>query len=806
VIRHSSTIVVKADDANSDPPNEFHITGYRLSQAPNCQNAFPTDRESPKIGAAWQEIERICGGLHLQSSVGSRAFQNARLQKRARKQAEVLLPAAVKAYGEGRHLETQALCKQILEDLPNHFGALHLLGVSEKDCGRFDQAAVVLTRAVEIDPRAAEAQSNLGFSLFQLGRYEEARARYERAIALQPNFPTALTHLGNALMSLFRFEEAIAAHDRAIALKPDYGDAYANRGMALMLTSRNEEAGQNFDRAFLLQPRLLTALFGKALVSMNLRNFDAALAALNAALAINPNAAAVIAQRGRVYQESGKFDEAEAEFDAALAIEPLLEVALCGKATVTLVNGNIALAISVINKVLAQNPNSEIAWTLLGVCFAMQGDVATAIEHYDRALAIKPDHEDAITKKIFALDFLPDVGVETLQAARRYWWEAIGSRLARPPLGERDLNPDRRLVVGYVSSDFRDHSTALAFVPILRRHDHAKFEIIAYSCSPVRDAKTDLCRSLVDRWVDAWLLGDDKLADQIRADKVDILVDLSGHSAGHRLTLFARKPAPIQVSAVGSVTGTGLPVMDYLLADPVVIPAAVRHLFAEKIHDLPSLITIEPPPRISSSPLPMLCNGYVTFGAFNRTDKISEPALRLWSKLMAATPDSIIVVKSHSMSDSLLRDRLIARFVSHGIAADRVRCAGKTAREEHLSMFADIDIALDPFPQNGGISTWESLQMGVPVVTKLGSGPAERAGGAIVKAVGLDEWVAENDEGYLAIALKFCSRPAELAALRAVLPAMVLNSAAGNGALHTQHVEKGYRKFWHDYCAQTTTS
>ncbi|MGC2777605.1 MAG: tetratricopeptide repeat protein, partial [Bradyrhizobium sp.] len=738
----------------------------------------------------------------MQSSVGSRAFQNARLQKQARKRADALLPAAVKAYREGRHPEAQALCQQILQDLPHHFGALHLLGVSERDCGRFDQAMLVLTRAVEVDPRSAAAQSDLGLSLFRLGRHEEARAHFERAIALQPNSPTALTHLGNTLMSLFRFEEAISAHDRAIALKPDYADAYANRGMALMFTSRHEEAGQSFDRALSLQPRLLTALFGKALVSMNLRNFDAALAALNAALAINPHAAGIIAQRGRVYQEQGRFDAAEAEFDAALALEPLLEDALRGKATVALVRGHITLAIAFINKMLAQNPNSEIAWTLLGVCSAMQGDIATAIAHYDRALAIKPDHEDAITKKIFALDFLPDVNVKRLQAERKYWWDAIGSRLERRSLGERDLDPDRRLVVGYVSSDFRDHSAAFGFLPILRHHDHAKFEILAYSCSPIRDAKTDLCRSLVDRWVDASLWGDDKLADQIQADKVDILVDLSGHSAGHRLTLFARKPAPIQVSAIGSVTGTGLPVMDYLLADPVVIPAAVRPLFAEKIYDLPSLITIEPPPPIPPSPLPMLRNGHVTFGAFNRIDKLSEPALTLWSKLMAATPGSIIVVKNHSMSDSLLRDGLIARFVAHGIAADRVRCVGKTTREAHLAMFAEIDISLDPFPQNGGISTWESLQMGVPVVTKLGSGPAARAGGAIVKAVGLDDWVADDDEGYLAIALKFCSRPAELAALRARLPAMVSNSAAGNGAIYTQHVETGYRTFWRDYCAR----
>ncbi|MGY4309476.1 putative O-linked N-acetylglucosamine transferase (SPINDLY family) [Bradyrhizobium sp. USDA 4369] len=741
----------------------------------------------------------------MQNSVGSRAFQNARLQKRAKKQAEGLLQAAVSAYGQGRPAEARALCQQILQDLPAHFGALHLLGVSERDSGRFDEAVLVLTRAIESDPRSAEAQSDLALALFRLGRYEEARARYERAIALKPNFPTALTNLGNTLMSLSRFAEAIAAHDRAIASKPNYADAHANRGMALLLSGRNEEAGQSFDRALALQPRLLTALFGKGLVSMNLRNFDAALAALNAALAISPNAAPIIAQRGRAFQEQGKFDQAEADFDAALVVDPLLEDALRGKATVSLVRGNIPLATSFINKLLERNTKSETAWTLLGVCSAMQGDIATAIADYDRALAINPNHEDAITKKIFALDFLPDVAVERLQAERTYWWEAIGARLPRLPLGERDLDPDRRLVVGYVSSDFRDHSAALGFLPILRHHDHAQFEIVAYSCSPVQDAKTELCRSLVDRWVDAWQLTDDQLAAQIQADKVDILVDLSGHSAGHRLTLFARKPAPIQVSAIGSVTGTGLPVMDYLLADPVVIPAAVRHLFAEKIHDLPSLITIEPPPPIPPSPLPMLRNGHVTFGSLNRVDKFSEPTIHLWSRLLAAAPGSVIVVKNHSMGDPLLRDGLIARFVAHGIAAERIRCIGKTGRQEHLAMFGEIDIALDPFPVNGGISTWEPLQMGVPVVTKLGSGPAARAGGAILKAIGLDEWVADDDEGYLATALDFCSRPDELAALRAALPGIVLNSAAGNSTLYTAHVEKAYRTFWHDHCSKAQT-
>jgi predicted O-linked N-acetylglucosamine transferase (SPINDLY family) len=399
------------------------------------------------------------------------------------------------------------------------------------------------------------------------------------------------------------------------------------------------------------------------------------------------------------------------------------------------------------------------------------------------------------------MDFVSGMDFVQHQEPRNFWWREIGSKLPRRQLGERNLDPERRLVIGYVSSDFRTHSAAFAFLPLLQHHDHSQFEIIAYSCYPKIDPTTDQCRALVDRWVDARQLHDDGLADRIQADKVDILVDLSGHSGGNRLTVFARKPAPIQVSAIGHVTGTGIPVMDYLLADPVLIPPEVRYLFTEKVYDLPACITIAPPPDVPASPPPMIRNGYATFGVFNRIDKISDAALALWSQLMRAVQGSRLVIKHGAIDDPLLRDALVGRCIAHGIAADRVRCVGSTERLEHLAMFADIDMSLDPFPQNGGISTWESLQMGVPVITKLGQSAAGRVGGAIVKAVGLHDWVADDDDGYIAIAQRFASAPGELAAIRAGLPAMIANSDAGNCERYTRLVEQGYRRFWRDYCA-----
>ncbi|WP_315798926.1 tetratricopeptide repeat protein [Bradyrhizobium sp. SZCCHNRI3043] len=736
----------------------------------------------------------------MASDVGSRAFQNARLQKKHRKQADALMPAAVAAYRGGRRSEAQAICSQILALLPDHFDALHLLGVTALDGGQIDLASQALTKAVEIEPRHAEALSNLGLALFNRKRFEEARKYQERAIALKPTLVVAQTGLGNTLMRLGLPDEAIAAHDRAIALKPDYADAYCNRGMALLPLGRNAEANQSFDRALSLNPRHMEAMFGKGLASINLRHHTEALAAFDAALAVKPGAPQVLAQRGRLHQMAGRFDQAKADYEAALAHDPMLEMALLGKAQLGHFK-DVAQSVDACRKVLERNPRSEEAWLWLGVCYAKQGEVVAAVEHFDRALEIRPDFAEAMTAKIFTLEFMPEADFALQQAARREWWQRIGAHIRRRPAPKRDLDPERRLTIGYVSSDFRNHSAALTFLPVLRHRDPQNFAVACYACSPVQDAVTAQFRACADLWVDAAQMSDDELADRIEADGVDILVDLSGHSAGNRLPLFARKPAPVQVTAWGSGTGTGLPTIDYFLADPVTVPETVRHLFAEQIHDLPAVITTEALPDIAPTPLPMLRNGFVSFGVFNRLDKISDPALIVWTRIMQQLPDSRIVIKSSSLDDPLLRDRLLARFAAQGVAPERVVCLGWSTRERQIAQFAEVDISLDPFPQNGGVSTWESLQAGVPVIARLGRSAASRAAAAIVTAVGLGEFVAEDDDGYVALAAKWASEPAELAKLRAALPAMVASSAAGNVETYTRKVEEGYRLFWRRHCA-----
>ncbi|MDA9499248.1 tetratricopeptide repeat protein [Bradyrhizobium sp. CCBAU 11357] len=741
----------------------------------------------------------------MQSSAGARAFQNARLQKKLKKHADAIIPAAASAYGQGRYAECEELCRQIVQAVPDHFDATHLLGLSVQQGGRVEEAQQLLERAIAIDPRSHEAQSNLATVYVVLQKLEAARACQERAIALKPNFTPALVGLGNTLLQMNLPGQAIDIYDRAIKLKPDYADALCNRGVAELALYRFDRARESFDRALLFQPRHVEALIGKGMVSIELRRYDEAEAALAAAFAIKPDSAKILAQRGRLNSALSRLEQAAADFDAVLALSPRFELALRGKAEISLSLGNTAQAILACTTLLEQNPRSTIALALLSSCLANQGEIASAIEHLDAALAISPD-PDLMARKIYFLDFLPDADFTIQQATRRSWGEAIGARVPQRKLASRQLDPDRRIVIGYVSAEFWYHSAAFGLLPVLRHHDHASFEVVCYSCSPTKDAITAEFRSAADVWVDAWQMFDDELADRIEADKVDILIDVSGHSSGNRLQVFARKPAPIQVTGFGHATGTGLRTMDYVLADPVFIPQSARHLLTEKVYDLPCLITIDPILDVPPSELPMLRNGYVTFGVFNRVNKISDEAIRVWSNVMREVAGSKIIIKHTLLDDALVRDGLLARFVAHGIAEERITCLGSSERADHLRAFALVDISLDPFPQNGGVSTWESLYAGVPVVAKLGHGASSRAGGSIVAAVGLDDWMAEDDAGYAAIACQFAAQPGLLAKLRAELPARIAASAAGNVETYTRRVEEGYRKFWRDYCAAASES
>jgi predicted O-linked N-acetylglucosamine transferase (SPINDLY family) len=738
----------------------------------------------------------------MNKDVGLNAFQRERARKQHRKAAGPILAKALGFHQAGIAADAQALCELVLKDLPDHFDALHLLGLSKMAAGQLAEAEMILQRALAADPRSADAFCNLGVVQFERGQFDKARSSYEKAIALRPNSPVALNNLGNTLIRLDRPDSAVHSYERSISLKPDYADAIYNRGNALLLLGRFKEAIQSFERAIALRPSNALAYNGRGLACLELKQLEDALMNFDGALRIKPDFPQALSNRGRVLAEIGQLDASLDSYARALAIGPALEAALLGQARVFLMIRRLSDAFANCRRALSVDPGSVEALTLLGQCLAQQGNIEEAISHFDRALAIKPDCESAITKKIFALDFDSRSGFAEHQKVRKQWWHHIGSKVAATPLKRGNvLDPDRRLAIGYVSSDFRDHSAALAFMPILRNHDRTSFEVACYSCSGLKDAVTDECRLISDRWIDASRMSDDELAEQIRSDGIDILVDLSGHSAGHRLGVFARKPVPVQVTAWGHGTGTGIPQIDYLFSDPFLIPSGFRHLFAEKIYDLPCAITIDRPSfaEPSLNP-PCIARGHITYGVFNRIDKISADAVRVWCQILQAVPQSKLLIKHAAVDDIALRHLLAERFFAYGVRPDRIQYQGATSRAEHLAAYGGVDICLDPFPQNGGVSTWEALYLGVPVVAKFGGSCAGRAAGAILSSVGLNEWVADSDQQYAAIATKYASRPQYLKTLRTELPGKILNSAAGNTETYTRAVEAAYRAFWKEYC------
>jgi predicted O-linked N-acetylglucosamine transferase (SPINDLY family) len=678
---------------------------------------------------------------------------------------QTLFAQAQLSLGNGNLAEAQAGYEKVLKKRPNHFGAWQMLAVCELQNRNYEAAVRSLKRALLLDSQSAVAHSALGIALNALQRHDEALACFDNAIALTPDFADAHYNRGNLLSELGRFTEAASGFDAAITINPQYVPAWKNRGNALHRLARFADALASYDQA----------------------------------LAIASDDAGAWASRGEMLCLLGRLDDAFASSVRALSINPESPEAWFGRANILMLSGKLAEAQLASQRALAINPKFAKAFTQLGQCHSLQGDAEAAILCFDRALAIKPDDEITLSNKIFALDFSGDGDFAGHQAARSEWWHQIGSKISaqHPPQHNNDRDPARRIVLGYVSAEFRQRSAAYSFRPVLQNHDKTRFEVICYSNSAAEDAVTETFRQLADRWRDVSQWSDDQLVDCIRADKVDILIDLSGHTDGNRLGTFARKPAPIQVTAWGHATGTGLPTIDYLFSDPVMVPSEVRHLFAEQVCDLPCAIIIEPPPaELRCSEPPAMSNRYLTYGVFNRVSKLSNAVIDVWARILRAHPTSRLLIKDHLIDDVSTRSILLEKFAAHGIASDRICLLGSTSRDQHLAAYRRVDICLDPFPHGGGASSWEALHMGVPVVAKLGNAVSKRMAGAVLSALGMSDWVATDDDQYIDIALR--SNPDRLRTIRHELPDLI-DRRCGPAA-YTRVVEAAYRAMWEKCC------
>jgi protein O-GlcNAc transferase len=419
------------------------------------------------------------------------------------------------------------------------------------------------------------------------------------------------------------------------------------------------------------------------------------------------------------------------------------------------------------------------------------------------AVGLDPANVRAHSNWLVALHYATDYPREQLAALARVWGVRHAQPLssARAPHTNR-VDTNRRLRVGYVSGELYRHPVSYFFEALLEAHDRSQVEVTCYSNSRRSDQVTERLAALADRWRSLIDLDDAQAADLIRADGIDILVDLSGHLGNHRLLVFARKPAPVQATWMGYFDTTGVGAIDYLIGDRVVCPQAEDHLYVERVIRLPDCYLCYRPPAFAPAvtALPASSTGRIVFGSFNRLAKTNPRVLATWAELLRALPDSQLVMKGTDVNDPHVVTRLRRFFNDRGIASQRLLLLGPSPQAEFLAAYGGVDIALDTFPYSGSTTSAEALWMGIPVVTLRGDRFVARTTETILRAVGLNELVAESETDYIRRTLALAADRDRLAQLRAGLRHRMSTSTLCNGAAFAQAMEAAYRDMWRAWC------
>jgi predicted O-linked N-acetylglucosamine transferase (SPINDLY family) len=456
--------------------------------------------------------------------------------------------------------------------------------------------------------------------------------------------------------------------------------------------------------------------------------------------------------------------------------------------------------IAAANRALEANADYFLAHVIRSKCCSELADMQGAVSGMRRALEITR-HSEFHSGMLFEMNYLPETTPESLYAeACRWntWYVAPLAKLIRPHSNIPD--PERRLRVGYVSPDLYAHPMAKFLIPVLEHHHRSRFEVFVYSIGAKADNITDYIRKSVENFVPAQV-PDVELAERIRSDGIDILVDLAAHTMGSAYLAFALKPAPIQVSWMGVPGTTGMSTIDYFLGDGQMPCPGTEHLFTETVYRLPrGACCYRPTDGPPVAPAPFQKHGYITFGCFNKPHKISRDVAKLWSAILHLVPESRMLLKWHAMETEVMQQRLRQWFLEDGIPPERLVFAGATPPTEYLFAFADIDIALDPFPYNGGSTTLDTLWMGVPVVTLAGRMPIQRTGASILTAVGFPDLVTNTPEQYLKVALYLAAIVPKTPSLRSDIRQAMLSSPIMDEIGIVRDVEDAYRKMWRTWC------
>jgi len=668
----------------------------------------------------------------------------------------------------GRLDEAVRLYRHILATEPHHAESLHALGLIALQARRFDLALEPLRRAVAIDPAPAAYHLTLATALDSTGRPDDAIEQYRAAATRDPKDIAALQHLGVALARRGRLAEAEPCFREISLRRPSQADAHANLGNALLGLGRLDEAETALREAVRLSPRSAGALADLAGALHGLGRLDAAAAAAQDAVRLDAQLPAAHHVLGNIRAAQGRMSDAANHYGEALRLDP---------AAVTTEHN-------------------------LGNALSGFGRIEEADRCYRRALQAEPGFALAHSSLLLNLNYLPDRSADLLAAEHRRWDELHG-RTIRSARHDNDRSADRPLRVGYVSGDFRQHPVGQFFEPLLDRHDRTQIESFCYAKVGRPDELTSRLQARADHWISISALDEAAAAERIRADRIDLLIDLAGHTNGGQMLLFARRPAPVQISWLGYPHWTGLDAIDYRLSDRIADPPDQGA--TERIEYLDGGFLCYRPPLDAAAvtPPPARSKGRVTFGSFNNLAKLNDGILARWAAILHAVPDSSLLLKAKPLVELPVQDRYRSIFARLGIGPERLDLRAATLSPvDHLALYGEIDIALDPEPYNGTTTSCEALWMGVPVITLAGTRHASRVGASLLTDLHLTELIAADADAYVGLAAALALDIDRLEELRAGMRARMRASSLMDAERFARSMEAAYRRIWRRHCGE----
>ncbi len=674
-----------------------------------------------------------------------------------------------KLHKSGDISEAETVFRNILEIAPEHPGALHFLGVIARQCGELDNAEQLIKKAIKIAPNYHTAHNNLGKVYQDLGQIENAVKAFKRAAKENSNYAIAHFNLGIIFKEQRKFEDAINQFKTSAKLNPHHLESHLEIGSLYQSEGEKFNAQIAFKTVLHLDETNIEARCKLAQTIESLNQTDEALKDYQIALDYRPESTQALNGIGRLYHKNGQFKD---------ALEHL-------------------------NKALSFNQHNTETLNNLGSAYQSIGEINNACLYFGRVLELAPNAYFAEKCLLFAA--LNNYNYSTDELFNLH--VKLRSRHDKPKFTKKifpkkSKAPNRRLKIGYLSSDFRTHVVALNILPLIANHDHDNFEIFLYYHSKNDDLMTKAFSDRADHFKFINTMTDEELAKLIEEDEIDIFVTLAGRFDENRPLVATYRPAPIQISFHDCAT-SGLAAMDYYLTDNIISPPNTAEKFTEQLFRLPTYYQYphqEGLPEINECPA--IKNEFITFSCFNKPEKIGDEVIKLWAKILRAIPNSQLLLKYFKYySEPLMQERIIRRFAENNISEDRlILNASQDTHADHLTLYHQVDIALDPFPFNGATTTFEALSMGVPVIALQGDHFVSRVATSLVSHAGHPELAAENFDQYVDIAVRLSSDVNSLNMTRQNLRHQLLRSSICNAVEYVKNVESAFRKMWVTWC------